>query len=51
MINGAVSLPNKMALMELLFDLVCFVVVFFFRFFLFLFFQRGTIKNQLRHFN
>lgn len=40
MIIGAVSLPNKMALMELLFDLVCFV-----------FFQRGTIKNQLRHFN
>lgn len=28
MINGAVSLPNKMALMELLFDLVCFVVSF-----------------------
>lgn len=25
MIIGAVSLPNKMALMELLFDLVCFV--------------------------
>lgn len=40
MIIGAVSLPNKMALMELLFDLLCFV-----------FFQRGTIKNQLRHFN
>lgn len=41
MVIGAVSLPNKMALMELLFDLVCFVF----------FFQRGTIKNQLRHFN
>lgn len=49
MINGAVSLPNKMALMELLFDLVCFVVSFFPPFFYF--FQRGTIKNQLRHFN
>ena len=38
---GAVSLPNKMALMELLFNLVCFVS----------FFRRRTIKNQLRHFN
>lgn len=28
MINEAVSLPNKMALMELLFDLVCVVVSF-----------------------
>lgn len=25
MVTGAVSLPNKMALMELLFDFVCFV--------------------------